>query len=52
MKIIESFTNLLEKSSTSIFFNLSIGALLFDVLMKTNALNIISHNAYFLLGFY
>jgi len=49
---IESFCNLSEEFSANRFFNLSVGTLLFHVLMQRNALNVICDDADLLGSFY
>lgn len=46
MEVIKSLYNLLEESTANWLFYLTVGALLLDVLVQTNAANIIGHNAY------
>ena len=52
MKVIERVYNLLEKLTTYIFFYLSVGALLFHILMKRYSRNIVCNYAYLLTSFY
>ena len=52
MKIIKSLGNLLEESPASALLNLSIWAVVFDVLVQTDAANIISHDANLFVSFY
>lgn len=52
MKIFESFSYLLKKSSANTLFNYSICTLLLHILMQWYSLNIIRNNAYLFLSFY
>ena len=45
MEVIKCLCNLLEESTAHWLFHLAVGALLLDVLVQTNAANIISHDA-------
>ena len=45
MEVIKSLCDLLEESAAHWLFHLAVGALLLDVLVQTNAANVISHDA-------
>ena len=52
MKIVKCFDYLFKESSADWLLNLSIMAVGFDILMNTNAINIISYNTNLLRRFY
>ena len=45
MEVIKGLRNLFEESTAHWFFHLAVGALLLDVLVQTNAANIIGYDA-------
>ena len=52
VKVVKRFCDLLEEPPANSLLDLSICALLLDILVKRNALNVISDNTYLLACFY
>ena len=52
MQVIKALNDLFKVPSTNWLLDLSVGALLFDILVQTYALNEISYNADLFLSFY
>ena len=44
MKVVKGFSDLLEESTADWLFHLAVGTLLLDVLVKTDATDVISHD--------